>query len=167
MKCRNENTSQLQRVSHDSHVNICHLTKEETEERLRNVQKEKKSLMAKNQRLQQKIQKDGVTLTSDENNKILSLMNETSADATNFPQDSFQSILWNEQLKYNSLKDKRQMRWHPLLIRFALSIKYASSAAYQQVTKLGFLALPSERTLRDYTHWCPTTVESSCILLSK
>lgn len=33
---------------HDSHVNICHLTKEETEERLRNVQKEK-SLMAKNQ----------------------------------------------------------------------------------------------------------------------
>ena len=66
-------------------------------------------------------------------------------------------ILWNEQLKYNSLKDKRQMRWDPLLIRFALSIKYASSAAYQQVTKLGFLALPSERTLRDYTHWCPTT----------
>ena len=64
-------------------------------------------------------------------------------------------ILWNEQLKYNSLKDKRQMRWDPLLIRFALSIKYASSAAYQQATKLGFLALPSERTLRDYTHWCP------------
>ena len=152
---------------HDSHVNICHLTKEETEERLRNVQKEKKSLMAKNQRLQQKIQKDGVTLTFDENNKILSLMNETSADATNFPQDSFQSILWNEQLKYNSLKDKRQMRWHPLLIRFALSIKYASSAAYQQVTKLDFLALLSERTLHDYTHWCPTTSGVQLHLLSK
>ena len=111
MKCRSENTSQLQHVSHDSYVNICHLTKEETEERLRNVQKEKKSLV-KNKRLQQKIQKliekDGVTLTSNENDKILSLMNETSADVTKFPQDSFQSILWNEQLKYNRLK----MRWH-------------------------------------------------------
>ena len=59
-----------------------------------------------------------------------------------------------EQKKYNALKDKCQMRWHPLVIRFALSLKYASTAAFQQVTKLGFLALPSERTLRDYTHWC-------------
>ena len=41
-----------------------------------------------------------------------------------------------------------------LVIRFALSLEYASSAAFQQVKKLGFLALPSEKTLRDYTHWC-------------
>lgn len=64
-----------------------------------------------------------------------------------FPKDSVQYILWEEQKKYNALKD-------PLVIRFALSLKYASTAAFQQVTKLGFLALPSERTLRDYTHWC-------------
>ena len=31
--------------------------------------------------------------------------------------------------------------------------KNASTAAFQQVTKLGFPALPSEGTLRDYTHW--------------
>ena len=153
---------------HDSHVNICHLTKEETEERLRNLQKEKFDGEEPDcSRKYRSIEKDGVTLTSNENDKILSLMNETSADATNFPQDSFQSILWNEQLKYNSLKDKRQMRWHPLLIRFALSIKYASSAAYQQVTKLDFLALLSERTLHDYTHWCPTTSGVQLHLLSK
>ena len=83
----------MQHVSHDSHMNICHLTHEKTEERLRNVQKEKKSLMVKNKRLQQKIQKlvekDGVTLTSNENDKILSLMNETSADVTKFSQDSY------------------------------------------------------------------------------
>ena len=43
------------------------------------------------------------------------------------------------------------------MIRFALSLKYASTAAFQQAAKLGFLALPSEWTLRDYTHythWC-------------
>lgn len=32
-------TTQVQRVSHDSHVNIRFLTNEEAEERLRNVQK--------------------------------------------------------------------------------------------------------------------------------
>ncbi len=32
-------------------------------------------------------------------------------------------------LQCNSLKDKRQMRWHPLVIRFALNLKYMSSSA--------------------------------------
>ena len=45
------------------------------------------------------------------------------------------------------------MRWHPLVIRFALNLKYLSSLAYTVVLKSGFLSLPSERTLRDYTHW--------------
>ena len=32
---------------------------------------------------------------------------------------------------YNGLKDKRQMRWHPYMIRFALNLKYQSSSAYK------------------------------------
>ena len=31
---------------------------------------------------------------------------------------------------------------------------YPSRAAYHTVTSSGFLSLPSERTLRDYSHWC-------------
>ena len=97
MKCKNDTVSQVQRVSHDSHVNTHFLTNKETEERLRNVQKEKKILMMKNSKLQQKLQKliekDGVTLTCTESDEILSLMSETSPDVTKFPQDSFQSIL--------------------------------------------------------------------------
>ena len=46
------------------------------------------------------------------------------------------------------------MRWHPLVIRFALSLYYSSRVAYRTATSSGFLSLPSERTLRDYTHWC-------------
>ena len=114
--------------------------------------------MVKNKKLQQKLQKliekDGVILNSTESEEISSLVKETSTEVQKFPDNS---ILWEEQLKHNALKDKRQMKWHPLVIRFALSLKYASSAAYKQVTKLDSLALPSERTLRDYTHWCPTT----------
>ena len=60
---------------------------------------------------------------------------------------------WNITVKENS-----QMRWHPLLIRFALSLKYASCSCIRtnKLPSFGFLALPLEGTLRDYTHWCPT-----------
>ena len=73
-----------------------------------------------------------------------------------FESGSPQQLLWQQQLKYNQLKTKEQMRWHPLVIRFALSLHYSSRAAYRTVTKSGFLSLPSERTLRDYSHWCTT-----------
>ena len=49
------------------------------------------------------------------------------------------------------------MKWHPLSIRFALSLKYASSSAYHMARNSGLIALPLDRTLRDYTHW--TTVK--------
>ena len=42
------------------------------------------------------------------------------------------------------------MRWHPLMIRFALNLRYLSSTAYRSVGN--FMALPSQRTLQDYTH---------------
>ena len=44
-----------------------------------------------------------------------------------FAEDSPQKVFWEEQVKYNSLKDKRQMRWHPLIIRFGLNLKYLSN----------------------------------------
>ena len=83
------------------------------------------------ERLQQKIQKlikkDGVMLTFKEN-KILSLM---MRHLLMLPISH--RILSNLSCGMSN-------------IRFALSIKYASSAAYQQVIKLGVLALP---------HSCP------------
>ena len=71
-----------------------------------------------------------------------------------FAEGSFQHILWEQQRKYIALKDKRQMRWHPLINRFVLSLQYVSSTAYRTVSSGGLLSLPSERTLCAYTHWC-------------
>ena len=45
------------------------------------------------------------------------------------------------------------MRWHPLVLRFALNLKYMSSSAYRAVRQSGIISLPSQRTLADYTHW--------------
>ena len=75
-----------------------------------------------------------------------------AAVAESFPTDSVQRIFWEQQNKYNSV-EHRQMKWHPYMIRFALNLKYASTTAYRAVQQSGVIALPSERTLRDYTHW--------------
>ena len=50
-------------------------------------------------------------------------------------------------------KDPRQVKWHPLMIRWCLNLKLLSSAAYHATQTTGFIRLPSERTLRDYTHY--------------
>ena len=69
-----------------------------------------------------------------------------------FPQGSFRRLFWEEQLKAASQKDPRQMRWHPLIIRWCLNLKLMSSASYHALRSACFVRLPSERTLRDYTH---------------
>ena len=70
-----------------------------------------------------------------------------------YPLDTPQRIFWDQQVHYNSLKNPKQMRWHPFMIRFALNMKYLSSSAYRAVRQSGVINLPSERTLADYTHW--------------
>ena len=48
-----------------------------------------------------------------------------------FEADSPQRIFWDQQTKYNNLKTKSQMRWHPLVIRFALNLKYLLMSDYK------------------------------------
>ena len=100
------------------------------------------------------IEKEAIPLQEPDNADLSTLTCELSSlVAGKFPPESPQRIFWDQQRKYNSLKDKRQMRWHPLVIRFALNLKYLSSSAYNAVANGGVINLPSQRTLSDYTHW--------------
>lgn len=67
-----------------------------------------------------------------------------------FPEDTPQSLLWNQQLEYASVKDKRMIRWHPVMIRWCISIFIKSPSAYDHLRDSGFLFLPSRRTLNKY-----------------
>ena len=48
----------------------------------------------------------------------------------------------------------RQMRWHPLIIKWCLRIYSKSHRTYQDLRDSGFLKLPSGRTLSDYKNFC-------------
>ena len=69
-----------------------------------------------------------------------------------FPQDSFQHVFWKQQKDCASRKDKRGMCWHPLMIKWCLYLHHQSSKAYETLQESGCLQLPSQHTLRDYTH---------------
>ena len=145
------------RTSHDSHVPFRHLNSTEKDECLKNLSKAKHAEKSSNTRLKELLNKEidakGVTLTQEDAGDVTSMLSDISPLLENFPKSSIQRIFWEQQLQNNSLKDKRQMKWHPLLIRFALNLKYASTSAYRAVQDSGLISLPSERTLRDYTHW--------------
>ena len=69
-----------------------------------------------------------------------------------YPEESFCRLFWEKQFKAASLTDARQIKWHPIIIKWCLNFKLISGAAYHAVRASNFIKLPSERTLRDYTN---------------
>ena len=88
------------------------------------------------------------------NSDLVQIMNENSGKIKKaYPQGSFAHLLWEEQLKAVTASTSRQVRWHPVIIKWSLNLKLMSSCTYHALRSSGFLKLPSERTLRDYTHY--------------
>ena len=66
-----------------------------------------------------------------------------------YPKDSFLYLFWQQQEALT--KNLKGMRWHPMLIRWCLYLRHQSGKAYNLLRETG-IALPSQHTLRDYTH---------------
>ena len=155
--------SAVHRSSHDntavsSHTNYIHLTPDEKNERLKNLHQSLRAAKQQSNRLQSKInqliESEGIQLQPNDAEDISQIVEDvTPTVVENFPESSPQRVFWDQQRIYNRLGNKRQMRWHPLVLRFALNLKYMSTSAYRAVRQSGIINLPSERTLSDYTHW--------------
>ena len=71
-----------------------------------------------------------------------------------FPDGTFRRLFWGQQKKAAGVSNPKQMRWHPMMIRWCLNLKLLSSAEYHDgLRSSGFITLPSERTLQDYMHY--------------
>ena len=72
-------------------------------------------------------------------------------------ENPFTKLFWQEQKKFaqgNSLA----IRYHPMIIRFCISLASKSPSAYDELRDTGLLTLPSRRTLRDYTNYVKPSV---------
>lgn len=96
---------------------------------------------------------NGVDLDEKLDADIRTIMNEND-EAVNqsYSPDSFECLFWKQQKESMLLKNTKQMRWHPMLIKWCIHLRMLSSSCYNSLRSTGVLRLPSERTLRDYTN---------------
>lgn len=99
------------------------------------------------------IEKNHVSLDDTLRSDFRSMMAEmTKKVQEENEENSFRRLFWEEQMKAVSVKNARQARWHPAILKWCLHMKFMSSGGYHALRSSGLLTLPSERTLRDYTH---------------
>ena len=94
-----------------------------------------------------------MTVDSDTHNDLKKIMEEEEKKSPNRFHNSFQQIFWDQQLEAACKHDAKGMRWHPLMIRWCLFLRHQSQSAYETLRQSGCISLPSQRTLRDYTHY--------------
>ena len=75
------------------------------------------------------IQASGISETHDELSDLMQRYGKSVTEE--YGEDSFQSIFWIQQMKALTAKRKTAIRWHPVIVRWALYLHYKSSGAYE------------------------------------
>lgn len=144
-----------------SHANYRYLTSPEKNERLHRLHNLTRSSAKQLQRMKDKIAKateaKGIEVDTTLQDDLLEIMsNNTERVTAKHPPNSFPTIFWQQQQEA-AIKDPRGMRWHPLMVKWCLYLRHLSGSAYETLRTSGILKLPSQRSLRDYTHYVPAS----------
>lgn len=122
-----------------------------TKARLTNALKlarlEKMKTMKQLEEIQSKLEKESMEVSPNSHAQLKNII-----DKCQMEEDSFVQKFWEEQQKAFRCK-KGGMRWHPMMIRFAVLLHSQSPSAYRSLREIGVLKLPAESTLRDYTNF--------------
>ena len=148
--------STADKTAPDSHVNYRFLSSAEKLDRLKRMHSQIRSSRVLTNRLKAKlelaVEKEGITVDNDTHDDLCAIMDSVESDAlSSHAEDSFQHLFWKQQQQASQYKNSRSMRWHPLFIKWCLYLRHVSGRAYETVRKV--IKLPSQRTLRDYTHY--------------
>lgn len=158
-KSRAGELSATKRLEPASHTPFCCLTRNELTTRLRNLRtlhtSTTRQLTILKRRLEAAIDQSGVNVDESTHADLAEIINkQNSAIIEKYPADTFPRIFWEQQLKVatSTTRDCRGHRWHPLMVKWALYLQHQSSSSYETLRSSGCFALPSQRTLRDYSH---------------
>jgi len=105
------------------------------------------------ERISSSITKVGISLTDDLHSDMVKIAAvNTKRVHSIYSEDSFQWIFWDQQVQASKYK------WHPLFIKWYLYLRHLSGKSYQVLRSSAGLKLPSQSTLRDYTHHIPAKI---------
>ena len=158
MLCRHDKLQPNEyRTAPDSHVNYSCLTPTETKERMSHLHQDVRSTKEDIVKLTAKLEKFadncGVSVDAQTHQDLLAVMETKVEDIQQkFPSNSFQRLFWDQQLKAARSKSPSAMCWNPIMIKWCIYLSHLSSGGYEALRKSGCISLPSQRTLRDYTH---------------
>jgi hypothetical protein len=124
------------------------VSKDKLIKEVKNTRKKEKQLRKMVNNLEEEIQQKGTCLNDGLHNDFSSII---SGIENELPDDCFEKLFWQEQKK-SFQKNPKAVRWHPMMIRFALHIHLRSPSAYKALRESNVVKLPCERTLRDYTN---------------
>ena len=146
------------RTAPTSRVNYCHLTSPEKNQRLLRLHTSLRAANRQVTRLRERVEAAtaacGEVLDEEIHCDLQQIMEENSpAILHKHSPESFAGVFWAQQQAAAKCSTSSSMRWHPLMIKWCLIIRHLSSHAYETLRTSGCLTLPSQRTLRDYTHY--------------
>lgn len=77
-------------------------------------------------KIAEKTELSGITVNQETHQDVLSLLKskEVSSYFEKLPEDSFRQLFWKQQLEAATQKNARCMKWHPLMIRWCLSLRH-------------------------------------------
>ena len=118
---------------------------------LQNERIKNKQLEQEIAKLRREIQTQSFEISKNLSEDVQNILNNNSEKLT-----PFMKLFWQQHNLVFS--GKRVHRYHPLVIRFCLSIASKSSSAYEELRDSHILTLPSQRILRSYKNVIhPTT----------
>ena len=150
------------RTAPDSHTNYRYLSTPEKGRRLSRLHSSarsaKKNISRILARLAEITEQSGVVVDRDTHDDMVLVMQEHTTEIhQNHPPESFARLFWDQQQRASSVASSSAMKWHPLMIKWCIYLRHLSSSSYEALRQSGCISLPSQRTLRDYTHFANAT----------
>lgn len=90
------------------------------------------------------IMKTNIEVDHQLSNDFTSILDESDSEIT-----PFMNLFWQQQKKLFS-SSRTGVRYHPMIIRFCLSLAAKSPSCYEELRNSKVLVLPSQRRLKDY-----------------
>ena len=149
-----------------------YLNKEKIVEKLNNAQYKKhqyeRKIMNLEARINSLVKKVGVEPSEDLHESVSeTLIQNFETLKEVFPEGSSIRLLFEQQVKQGKLKSAKQMKWHPIVIRWCMGLYHTSPAAYDFIKRSSFLALPHKTTLLDYSIYTTPKSGFNCDVIER